>query len=258
MNNKNNDEIEIDLLKLFDALWRRALVIILVALLTASAVFAATLFFIEPTYKATASFYVNNSSISIGSMNYSISAGELSASTTLVNTYIYILKSRTTLEDVIEKGLLPYTYDELKEMIATKAVSNTAAFDVTVTSGSPTESEYIANTIATVLPERITEIVDGSNVRIVDYAIVPAHRAGPSYTKNLLIGFLAGAVLAAGIITVRFLIDEQNDIVIHSSDELRELYPNIKVLALIPDMRLSEKKGYYYSSYYGDQKKGGQ
>ena len=228
------------------------------ALLAASAAFAVTLFFIEPTYQATASFYVNNSSISIGSMNYSISAGELSASSTLVNTYIYILKSRTTLEDVIEKGDLPYTYVQLNNMITTKTVANTAAFDVTVTSGSPTESEHIANTIATVLPERITEIVDGSSVRIVDYAIVPAHRAGPSYTKNLMIGFLVGAVLAAGIITVRFLIDEQNDVVIHSSDELRELYPDIKVLALIPDMRLSEKKGYYYSSYYGDQKKGGQ
>ena len=258
MNNRNNDVMEIDLLKLFSALWRRALVIILVALLTASAFFAVTLFFIDPTYQATASFYVNNSSISIGSMNYSISAGELSASSTLVNTYIYILKSRTTLEDVIEKGQLPYSYVELNRMIATKTVANTAAFDVTVTSGSPTESEHIANTIATVLPERITEIVDGSSVRIVDYAIVPAHRAGPSYSKNLMIGFLVGAVLAAGIITVRFLIDEQNDVVIHSSDELRELYPDIKVLALIPDMRLSEKKGYYYSSYYGDQKKGGQ
>ena len=258
MNNRNNDVMEIDLLKLFSALWRRALVIILVALLAASAAFAVTLFFIEPTYQATASFYVNNSSISIGSMNYSISAGELSASSTLVNTYIYILKSRTTLEDVIEKGDLPYTYVQLNNMITTKTVANTAAFDVTVTSGSPTESEHIANTIATVLPERITEIVDGSSVRIVDYAIVPAHRAGPSYTKNLMIGFLVGAVLAAGIITVRFLIDEQNDVVIHSSDELRELYPDIKVLALIPDMRLSEKKGYYYSSYYGDQKKGGQ
>ena len=257
MNKRNNDVMEIDLLKLFSALWRRALVIILVALLAASAAFAVTLFFIEPTYQATASFYVNNSSISIGSMNYSISAGELSASSTLVNTYIYILKSRTTLEDVIEKGDLPYTYVQLNNMITTKTVANTAAFDVTVTSGSPTESEHIANTIATVLPERITEIVDGSSVRIVDYAIVPAHRAGPSYTKNLMIGFLVGAVLAAGIITVRFLIDEQNDVVIHSSDELRELYPDIKVLALIPDMRLSEKKGYYYSSYYGDQKKGG-
>ena len=187
--------MEIDLLKLFSALWRRALVIILVALLAASAAFAVTLFFIEPTYQATASFYVNNSSISIGSMNYSISAGELSASSTLVNTYIYILKSRTTLEDVIEKGDLPYTYVQLNNMITTKTVANTAAFDVTVTSGSPTESEHIANTIATVLPERITEIVDGSSVRIVDYAIVPAHRAGPSYTKNLMIGFLVGALV---------------------------------------------------------------
>lgn len=257
MNKQNNNVIEIDLLKLFRVLWRRALVIILVALLAASAVFAVTLFFIEPTYQATASFYVNNSSISIGSMNYSISAGELSASTTLVNTYIYILKSRTTLEDVIEKASLPYTYKELDELISTKAVTGTAAFDVTVTTGSPTESELIANTIATVLPERITEIVDGSNVRIVDYAIVPAHRAGPSYSKNLIIGFLAGAVLAAGIITVNYIIDEQNDVVIHSSDELRQLYPDIKVLAMIPDMRLSEKKGYYYSSYYGDKKKGG-
>ena len=57
---------------------------------------------------------------------------------------------------------------------------------------------------------------------------------------------------------VRFLIDEQNDVVIHSTDELKELYPNIRILAMIPDMRLSEKKGYYYSSYYGDKKKGGE
>lgn len=256
MNKRDNDEIEIDLLKLIKVLWGRALIIILVALLTASAVFVVTLFFITPTYKATASFYVNNSSISIGSMSYSISAGELSASNTLVNTYIYILKSRTTLEDVIEKAALPYTYDELAKMVDTKAVTGTAAFDVTVTSDSPTESELIANTIAQVLPERISEIVDGSNVRIVDYAIVPAHRAGPSYSKNLIIGFLAGALLAAAIITVRFIIKEQNDEVIHSSDELRDLYPNIKILAMIPDMRLSEKKGYYYSSYYGDKKGG--
>ena len=256
MSKNINDEIEIDLLKLIKVLWRRALVIILVALLAASAVFAVTLFFITPTYEATASFYVNNSSISIGSMSYSISAGELSASNTLVNTYIYILNSRTTLEDVIEQAALPYTYTELEKMINTKAVTGTAAFDVTVTSESPTESEMIANTIAQVLPERISEIVDGSNVRIVDYAIVPAHRAGPNYSKNLIIGFLAGAVLTAGIITVRFIIDEQNDEVIHSSDELRQLYPDIKVLAMIPDMRLSEKKGYYYSSYYGDKKGG--
>lgn len=256
MNNRNED-FEIDLLKLFKALWKRALVIILVALIAASAAFAYTALFVSPTYEATASFYVNNSSISIGSVSYSITGGELNAAYALVNTYIYILQSRTTLEDIIEKAELPYSSSALRGLISTKGVTGTAAFNVTVTTQSPTESEKIANTIAEVLPERITEIVDGSNVRIVDYAIIPAHRSGPSYARNLLIGFLAGAVLAAGVIAVRFIIDEQNDQLIHSSDELRQLYPDIKVLAMIPDMRLSEKKGYYYSSYYGDKKKGG-
>lgn len=252
----NTEEMEIDLLKLFKALWKRALVIILVALIFAAAFFAYTLLMIPPSYDATASIYVNNSSFSFGSTSFSISNSELSASNSLVNTYIYILKSRTTLEDVIAKAQLPYTYGQLSGMITTKAVQNTAAFDVTVRTSSPTMSEQIANAIAEVLPNRIAEIVDGSSVRIVDYAIVPAHRAAPSYTKNTMMGFLVGAVLAAAVVVVRFLIDEQNDVVIHSADELRKIYPEVKVLALIPDMRLTSKKGYYYSSYYGNEKKG--
>ena len=251
-----NEEMEIDLLKLFKALWSRALVIILVALIFAAMFFAYSLLMISPSYDATASIYVNNSSFSFGSTSFSISSSELTASNSLVNTYIYILQSRTTLEDVIAKANLPYTYEQLSGKITTKAVTGTAAFDVTVRTSSPTESERIANAIAEVLPNRIAEIVDGSSVRIVDYAIVPAHRASPSYTKNTVLGFLVGALLAAAVVTVRFLIDEQNDVVIHSADELRKMYPEIKVLALIPDMRLTSRKGYYYSSYYGDEKKG--
>jgi capsular polysaccharide biosynthesis protein len=256
MKNNNDDEIEIDLLKLVKALWSKALIIILCALLVASMALGYTLMFTSPTYEATASMYVNNSSFSFGSTSFSISSSELSASTSLVNIYIYILESRTTLEDVIARSGVSYTYEQLSSMIDAEAVSNTAAFNVTVTSTSPTEAELIANTIAKVLPDRISEIVDGASVRIVDYAIVPSHRAGPSYTKNTLIGFIAGAFLAAAVITVQFLIAEQNDVVIHSSDELRKLYPDINVLALIPDMRLPEDKGYYYSSYYGNSKGG--
>lgn len=253
--NTKQEEYEIDLLKLIKVLWSKSLVIILIALLVGSLVFVVTYLFITPTYEATASFYVNNSSVSLGSSRLTINASELSASNNLVYTYVYILKSRTTLEDVISKANLPYTYKILGEMIETKPVTNTAAFNVTVTSESPTESELIANTIAEVLPERISEIVDGSNVKIVDYAIVPSGRSAPSFTKNTLIGCIIGGFLAVVIITIRFLIAEQNDVVIHSADELREMYPDISILTLIPDMRLSEKKGYYYSSYYGGDKK---
>lgn len=249
--NLKNDEIEIDLLKLFKALWRRALAIILVAVIAGAASFAITFFFVSPKYEATASMYVNNSSFSFGSTSFSITSSEVSASNSLVSTYIFILESRTTLEDVISKAGLDYSYLELAEMISTEAVTGTAAFTVTVRSDSPSEAELIANTIAQLLPDRIAEIVDGSSVRIVDYAIVPAHRSSPSFTKNTAIGILLGGFLAAAVVVFKFILDQQRDEVIHSADELRAIYPDITVMALIPDMRLSDKKGYYYSSYYG-------
>ena len=136
----HNDEIEIDLLQLFGALWKKALAIILIAVIVGSAAFAYTLFMVEPTYEATASMYVNNSSFSFGSTSFSISSSELSASNSLVSTYIFILESRTTLEDVISDAGLSYTYEELSEMISTEAVTGTAAFTVTVSSNSPHRS----------------------------------------------------------------------------------------------------------------------
>lgn len=248
---KEDKVIEIDLLVLFKVLWSKALILVLTALIAGAATFAVTAFLIKPKYEATASMYVNNSSFSFGSTSFSISSSELSASNSLVSTYIFILESRTTLEDVISTAGLSYDYEELSEMITAEAVTGTAAFNVTVESESPVEAELIANTIAKLLPDRIAEIVDGSSVRIVDYAIVPAHRSSPSFIKNTALGVLAGLFLSAAIVTVQYVINEQTNDVVSSADDLKALYPNIPVLALIPDMRLSEKKGYYYSSYYG-------
>ena len=75
--NKNNDEIEIDLFKLVKTLWKKALVIILIAVIMATATFAVTLLFITPQYKATASLYVNNSSFSFGASSFSISSSDI-------------------------------------------------------------------------------------------------------------------------------------------------------------------------------------
>ena len=257
MNSMEADTI--DLLELAKALWKNILAIALVAVLFGSAAFGCTAFLIEPKYQATASLYVNNSSFSLGNTSFSISNAELSASNSLVSVYIYILNSRTTMEDVIKEADLTYTPEELSEMVSAKGINSTGAFEVTVTSTSPSEAELIANTIAKLLPDRIAEIVDGSSVRIVDYAIIPSHRSGPSMVKNTAIGILAGGLLAGAVVTIRFLMDDKSKLMIKSADELREMYPDIPVLAMIPDMRVSEKKNGYYSSYYGQTgKKGGQ
>ena len=177
--------------------------------------------------------YVNNSSFSFGATSFSITSSELSASNTLVSTYIYILESRTTLEEVISEAGLSYTYEDLEKMIDARAVSDTAAFDVTVESENPVEAELIANTIAKILPDRIAEIVDGSSVRIVDYALI-------------------GGILCSAVVLAMFVTSEKRNVDIRSVDDLKDMYPDIPVLALIPDMRISGKKGYYYSSYYGE------
>ena len=255
MNTVNEDTI--DLLELARVLWKNVLAIALVAVLIGAAAFGYTAFMITPTYQATAALYVNNSSFSLGQTSFSISASDLNTSNSLVSVYLYILKSRTTMEDVIKEAGLSYTPGELEEMITAKGVSSTSAFEVTVTSTNPAEAELIANTIARILPDRISEIVDGTSVRIVDYAVIPSHRAGPNLMKNTIIGMLAGAVLCAAFVVARFLMSDNSKAMIQSADDLRTFYPDIMLLASIPDMRVSEKKNAYYSSYYGENKKKG-
>lgn len=244
------EEDTIDLLELAKAIWKNILIIALVAVLLGSAAFGVSAFLIEPTYQAMASMYVNNSSFSLGQTSFSISTSELSASNSLVSVYIYILESRTTMEDVIKEAGLSYTPTELGEMVEAEGVSNTGAFEITVTSTDPAEAELIANTIAKLLPDRIAEIVDGSSVRIVDYAIIPAHRSGPSLVKNTAMGILGGGFLAAAVVVVNFLFNDKSREMIRCADDLREMYPDVQVLSMIPDMRQSEKKNGYYSDYY--------
>ena len=248
MNNMEEDTI--DLLELARAIWKNILAIALVAVLFGSAAFCVTAFVIQPKYQATAALYVNNSSFSLGSTSFSISTSELSASSSLVSVYIYILESRTTMEDVIKQADLTYTPEELGKMVSAKGINSTGAFEVTVTSTNPAEAELIANTIAKILPDRISEIVDGSSVRIVDYAIIPSHRSSPSMVKNTAMGILAGGFLAVAWVVVQFLLNDKSKMMIQSVDDLRAAYPDMMVLAMIPDMRVSDKKNGYYSNYY--------
>lgn len=239
---KNEEYIEIDLMRLLKAMWKHAVVIVLAVILGGGTGFALAYYVVPPKYQASALLYVNNSSISVGST--SISLSDLSASQTLVETYIAILKTRLTLNDVIEQAGLDYSFAELKKMIQAEAVNGTEIFEVTVTSSDPEEAERVANTIVRVLPDKIAQIMDGSSVRTVDLAVVPEKRSSPSLRVYTLVGAMAGLMLSCGVVAVRELLDEQ----IRSEDDLLQVY-SLPVLAAIPDM-LTVRTGKGYGSYY--------
>jgi len=243
MNTNNNEEMEIDLLRLLKALWRKALAILLAAAIFGAGSMMFTVMFVKPLYKAEALMYVNSSNISLGGAKVSISQSELTAAQTLVDTYIVIMNTRTTLEEVIAQSGVSYDYEELKEMISAAAVNGTEIFEIEVLSTDPKEAELLANTIAQILPEKISSIVEGSSARIVDYAVVPAQKDSPSIVKNTLIGAVLGFILACGIVVVVELMDEQ----IHDSDYLSQTY-ELPVLAVIPDLLSTKSSNEYHQS----------
>lgn len=236
------EELEIDVYKLLKALWHKAWLIILSIFLCGGLALGITHYLIQPLYESSAQMYVNNSSLSFDSAALNISSGDISASKSLVDTYIVILKSRQVSEEIIRKAEVDLKYEELIEMIAAKPVNSTEIFEVAVTDTDPYRAEKIANTIAGILPEKISNIVEGSTVRIVDYAVIPAWQSSPSLIKNTLIGALIGLLLSAGIII--FL--ELNDTVIRDENFLLTYYEDIPLLAIVPDIDSKASGKDYY------------
>ena len=246
----HNDEIEIDLKRLLDALLDKAWLIVVASVLVAAIALMGTIFFITPQYQSSAMFYVNNSDISVGSATLSLEASDISASRGLVDTYIVILNTRETMLDVIDYAGVERTVEQVMGMINASAVDETEVFRVTVTNPDPYEAEQIANAIARILPKRIATIIEGTSAKVVDAAVVAAKPSSPSYTRNTILGFMIGFVLAAALIVLQELMD----VTIRTEDDIAQGCKH-PVLAAVPDMEIVTKGGYYYG--YGNKQKDG-
>jgi len=240
--NRDNEYVQIDLIKVMQGLLRRAWIIAAATIICGGMLLAYAALFVTPKFEASVLMYVNNSSFSVGSTNFSISSSEISAAKSLVDTYMVILKTRTTLNDVIELGGLGYTYDELSRMIKAESLNDTEVFSITVKNNSPQMAEHIANTIAKVLPEKIADVVEGSSVRIVDYAVTPDQKVSPSLAKYTLLGMLLGMFLSCAVIAVMEIADDR----IRKEDYLLENFKDIPLLAVIPDMMEERQRDQYY------------
>ena len=241
---QDGEYIKIDVLKILNGMVRRIGIIIIAMLLCGALAFSWAAFFISPLYESTVLMYVNNSSFSLGNTEFSFSSSEISAAQSLLKTYIVILNNRTTLEAVAEKAGTDYTYEELSGMISSSSVNETEVLKVTVTSEDPYEAAKIANSIAEVLPTRISEIIEGSSMKIVDSAVVKLQKVSPSITKYTAVGFVLGAFVSVAVLAIIAL----SDGTIHSDEYIIETY-KYPILAKIPDLTgEGHRKGYY--SYY--------
>ena len=94
---KEQDTIEINVIQLLKALWKKKLLILLVAIVAGAAAFAYSSFVVEPEYKSTTRIYVINRSQG----DKALTNQDLQAGTYLVKDYREIILSQDVLEKVV-------------------------------------------------------------------------------------------------------------------------------------------------------------
>lgn len=217
-----NDEIEINLIELFHALMKKLWLIILCLIVGAVAMGGYTKFFITPQYQASSMIYILGRETNISGVN-------LQLSQQLTVDFETLAKSRPVIERVIEKLDLSYSYSEVSSMITVENPTDTSILKMIVTNPDPELAADIANQMADATADRVAEVMVTDKPSTVEDAVVPTAPVSPNLKKNIMIGGLAGAVLAAGVVTLLFLMDDT----LKSEEDIRR-YLGLNTLAAVP------------------------
>lgn len=217
---EKNGRREMDLAAAAILLFRKAWLIVLVAMISGALSLAYTYLLVEPSYEATAAFYVSNMPDSAEVRG--VTTSDLSASMMLMYAYGTLIKSEEMMEEAIALSGTEYSVEDLMLMIDVSAVENTKILTVTATSSNPEEAALLANSVAEVAPDRLEAVERGSSVRVLSRARVPKKRTSPSYSKAILAGGVIGGFLSIATILLKEILDTK----IRKKEEITSLgYP---------------------------------
>ena len=198
----DDDEAEIDLGALFYRFLEKAHWIILCALIGAAIAGALVFKVITPIYQATAKIYI------VGS-DTTISLSDLQIGSNLAADYQEVFKNWHVHELVDKRLNLDYSYTKLAGMISVTNPANTHVLYVNAKSPDPHEVKMIADAYAQIAREFIATKMDMREPNIFEEALLPTAPVTPHKMRDIIIGFLLGALLAAAVVTIKFLSDDR-------------------------------------------------
>jgi capsular polysaccharide biosynthesis protein len=209
-------EIEIDLFELLFLFRTKLKAILLCAVIGALLVGLYTWFFIPPKYQATAKLYIVSAS-----SNSVVNLTDLQIATNLTSDYKELILSRPMMESTIRNLHLDgQTYISLRNMLSVTNASGTRILHITATTLDPELSCKIANEVARLSVSWLPEVMETNEPNIAEEAVVPLHRASPSYSKNAILGALVGAVLCYCFALLQYIMDDT----ITSPDQMEKYF----------------------------------
>ncbi|NQP29166.1 capsular biosynthesis protein CpsC [Streptococcus suis] len=226
MNNQEVNAIEIDVLFLLKTIWRKKFLILLTAVLTAGLAFVYSSFLVTPQYDATTRIYVVSQNVEAGA---GLTNQELQAGTYLVKDYKEIILSQDVLTQVATELNLE---ESLKEKISVSIPVDTRIVSISVRDADPNEAARIANSLRTFAAQKIVEVTKVSDVTTLEEAVPAEEPTTPNTKRNILLGLLAGGILATGIILAMEVLDDR----VKRPQDIEEVM-GLTLLGVVPDSK---------------------
>ena len=225
---KEQNMMEIDVFHLLKILWKRKVLIALVAIVTGVVAFAYSSFIVKPEYTSTTRIYVvnRNQGDKSGPTNQDLQAGSY-----LVKDYREIILSQDVLEKVATDLKLDLSPKDLTKKVKVTVPVDTRIVSISVTDRAPEEASRIANSLREVAAQKIISVTRVSDVTTLEEARPATSPSSPNIRRNTMIGFLAGAVVM--IVTV--LLIELLDTRVKRPEDVEDVM-QIALLGVVPNL----------------------
>lgn len=178
-----------------------------------------------PIYSATAKLFV------VGNQGTSVSISDLQLGAMLTMDYEEVFRTWEVHEMVRSQLGLNYSYSQLQSMISISNPEDTRVLYITARHANAQMAADIANAYAQAAKTFILQTMDAEEPNTFSMALVPSYASIVSKSSYAVRGFLLGAVLAAGVIVLLFVMDDRP-----RTPEHIQAAADIPTLAVIPAM----------------------
>ncbi|HEM2813586.1 TPA: capsular biosynthesis protein CpsC [Streptococcus suis] len=226
MNNQESNTIEVDVLSLLKTIWRKKFFILVTAVLGAGLAFVYSSFLVTPQYDSTTRIYVVSQNVEAGA---GLTNQDLQAGSYLVKDYKEIILSQDVLTQVATELNLN---ENLKEKVSVSIPVDTRIVSISVRDADPNEAARIANSLRTFAAQKIVEVTKVSDVTTLEEAVPAEEPTTPNTKRNIILGLLAGGILATGLVLVMEVLDDR----VKRPQDIEEVM-GLTLLGVVPDSK---------------------
>lgn len=225
---KEQNTMEIDVFHLFKILWKRKILIALVAIVAGALAFAYSAFIVKPEFTSTTRIYVVNryQGDKPGLTNQDLQAGSY-----LVKDYREIILSQDVLEKVTSNLKLDLSPKNLASKVKVTVPVDTRIVSISVNDRVPEEASRIANSLREIAAEKIISITRVSDVTTLEEARPATAPSSPNIRRNTIIGLLGGTVF----MVIAVLIVELVDTRVKRPEDIEDVM-QIALLGVVPNL----------------------